>query len=323
MAMPYHHAVAVVALAGPANYMSGTGIQPLRVLGDGARDLALHYAMRALPTEVCSDLGARLGLSIGRRDHPLAEARSRLILPHLRSELADPAALEAATALLWQNVGRSYAEFSVLRRIVREGRVTQSDPALLRSAIADPRPLILCFLHLGNWEVLGQQMGLLLPGRIGAIVAPPANRAHSFIVRHRRRHLPMDFFDVNHHVWRSAGMRLRQPGGVLWLAADEADAGHVFAPFFGRPPVIDGNLGKMVRLASATHARILPIYAERQPGVHFVVHTLPQIDVTADRRDTAAILEAIVQLDAQLDPIVRRLAEQWYMAIEFGYDVKA
>ncbi len=59
------------------------------------------------------------------------------------------------------------------------------------------------------------------------------------------------------------------------------------------------------------------------PGVRFVIHTLPQIDVVADRRDAAALLATIVQLDAQLDPIVRRLAEQWYMAIEFGYDVRA
>jgi Kdo2-lipid IVA lauroyltransferase/acyltransferase len=303
--------------------MSGTGIRTLRILADAARDLGLHYAMRALPIDVCSDLGARLGLSIGRRGHPLAEARSRLILAQLRPELDDPANLEAALTQLWQNVGRSYAEFSVLRRIVREGRVTQSDPALLHSAIADQRPLILCFLHLGNWEVLGQQIAQLLPGRIGAIVLPPANRAHSFIARHRRRHLPMDFFEVDRHVWRVAALRLRQPGGVLWLAADEAHDGRVFAPFFGRAPVTDGNLGRMIRLASTTGARILPIYLERMPGVRFLIHTLPQIDVVADHRDPAALLATIVQLDAQLDPIVRRLAEQWYMAIEFGYDVRA
>jgi Kdo2-lipid IVA lauroyltransferase/acyltransferase len=303
--------------------VSGTAIQRLRVLADQGRDLALYYGMRVLPTEICSDLGARLGLSVGRRDHPLAEARSRLVLAQLRPELADSVLMEAAMTELWRNVGRTYAEFSLLRRIVREGRVVQSNAALLHEAIADPRPLILCFLHLGNWEVLGQQMGQLLPSRIGAIVLPPANRAHSLLVRHRRRHLPMDFFEVNRHVWRVAGLRLRQPGGVLWLAGDEAHNGRVFAPFLGRAPVMDGNLGKMVRLASSTGARILPIYAERQPGVRFVVHALPQIVVVPDRRDAEGIREAVVQLDALLDPIVRRLAEQWYMAIEFGYDVKA
>jgi Kdo2-lipid IVA lauroyltransferase/acyltransferase len=303
--------------------MSGTAIQRLRLLAEEARDLALFHGLRGLPTEVCSDLGARLGQSFGRRYHPLAEARSRLALAQLRPELADPVLLETAMTELWRNAGRTYAEFSLLRRIVREGRVTQSDPALLHSVIADPRPLILCFLHLGNWEVLGQQMGQVLPGRVGTIVLPPASRAHSLLARHRRRHLPMDFFEVNRHVWRVAGLRLRQPGGVLWLAGDEAHNGRVFAPFLGRAPVMDGNLGKMVRLASSTGARILPIYAERQPGVRFVVHALPQIMVVPDRRDAEGIREAVVQLDALLDPIVRRLAEQWYMAIEFGYDVKA
>jgi lauroyl/myristoyl acyltransferase len=74
----------------------------------------------------------------------------------------------------------------------------------------------------------------------------------------------------------------------------------------------------MVRLASTTGARILPVYAERRSGARFTVHALPAIDIDADRRDAAAILESVVRLDALLDPIVRRLAEQWYMAIEFG-----
>lgn len=303
--------------------MSDLGMRRLRVLASEAKELGLHYAMRALPTEICSDIGARLGSSIGRRGHPVAAARSLAVLARLRPDLADAAALETAMTRLWQNVGRTYAEFSVLRRIVREGRVTQSDPAVLRETAADTRPLILCFLHLGNWEVLGEQMARLWPGRITAVVMPPANRAHAFIARRRRRHLPAELIEMDRHVWRVAAERLRRPGGVLWLAADEAYAGRVFAPFLGRVPTADGNLGKMVRLASTTGARILPIYAERQPGVRFVVHALPEIDVTADRRDAAALLEAVVRLDAQLDPIVRRLAEQWYMAIEFGTEFSA
>lgn len=299
--------------------MSRPDIRQLRVLAGEAKDLGLHYAMRALPTETCSDLGARLGLLIGRRGHPVAEARSRAVLAQLRPELADPAALEAAMTRLWQNVGRSYAEYSVVRRLLAEGRVTPSDPARLPAAGADPRPLILCFLHLGNWEVLGQHMVTLWPGRaFAAVVMPPANRAHALIARRRRRHLPLDLIEMDRHVWRQATEQLRRPGGVLWLAADEAHAGRVFAPFLGRTPVAHGNLGKMVRLAATTGARILPIYAERLPGVRFVVHALAEIEVAADRRDTAAILDQVVQIDALLDPIVRRLAEQWYMAIEFG-----
>ena len=97
-------------------------------------------------------------------------------------------------------------------------------------------------------------------------------------------------------------------------------AGRVHAPFFGRPPSLNGNLGKMVRLASATGARIVPVYAERRPGAHFVLHALPAMRVTADGRDRQALLDAVVKLDALLDPIVRKYSEQWYMAVEFGDD---
>jgi lauroyl/myristoyl acyltransferase len=196
--------------------------------------------------------------------------------------------------------------------------VAQGNPDLLREAARDRRPLILCFLHLGNWEVLGEQMAHLWPGRIAAVVMPPANRAHAFIARRRRRHLPADLIEMDRHVWRAAAARLREPGGVLWLAADETHAGRVGAPFLGRPPVTDGNLGKMVRLAACTGARILPIYAERHPEARFTLHALPELTVLADRRDAAGMLEAVLHLDSLLEPVVRRLAEQWYMAIEFG-----
>jgi KDO2-lipid IV(A) lauroyltransferase len=293
------------------------GAPNFRMLATEVQDLALHYAMRALPTEACSDLGARLGLLIGRRGHPAAERRSRAVLARL-CRPQDEAALEASVTRLWQNVGRSYAEFSILPRLLREGRIAPAEPALFTAECSDTSPLIVCFLHLGNWELLGARMVQALPDRATAVVLRPTNRAHALIIREQRRHLRTELLELDRHVWRHVAERLQRRGGVLWLAADEAHGGRVFAPFLGRPPSLDGNLGKMVRLASATGARIMPVYAERHPGVRFTIHALPPVRVTAERRDHAALLDAVSRLDRMIEPIIRRLAEQWYMAIEFG-----
>ena len=285
----------------------------------------MHYGMRALPTGACSALGAWFGTTLGQRGHPAAEARARALLVRLRPDLATtPAALETNLRHLWQNIGRTYAEFAVIQRIVPEGRGLICDPQRLDEAYADHRPLILCFVHLGNWEVLGQQVAahpLIYPGRpFSAVVMPPANRAHAFIAARRRATLPVELVPMGRRVWHATADTLRRPGGIVWLAADEVANGRVFAPHFGRRPRIDGNLGKIVRLAAATGARVLPMYNERIGPTRFRSHILPLLEMPRGRLDDEATRDQVMRIDSIFAPIVRRLLTQWYMAIEFGAD---
>jgi KDO2-lipid IV(A) lauroyltransferase len=289
-----------------------------------ARDLAIHYGLRLLPARSCSRIGAWLGTTLGRPAHPVEEARARHLLRVIRPDLNTPDALEAALVRLWSNIGRTFVEFSVLNRLFRSGDSKVANPAALDDIYADDRPLILCFVHLGNWEVLGQQMvdhPLIHAGRpLSAVVRPPANRAHAFIAAHRRSTLPVDLVAMSPRIWHDVMRTLKVPGGIVWLAADDADGGRVFAPFFGRAPRTDGNLGKIVRLAAATGARILPLYNERLEGTRTVSHFLPLIEVPSGRLTGDTLREQIARLDAVFDPIVRRHADQWYMAVAFGHD---
>jgi KDO2-lipid IV(A) lauroyltransferase len=261
---------------------------------------------------------------MGQRGHPNAEARARALLMRLRPDLATPETLATALDGLWENVGRTYAEFSVIHRMLPAGRSTLSDPARLDAIYADDRPLILCFVHLGNWELLGLQMAdhpRIHRGRpVVAVTMPPTNRAHALIAAHQRRVLPVDLIPMDRRIWHTIAERLRRPGGIAWLAADDVAGGRVFAPHFGRRLRLDGNLGKIVRLAAATGARILPIYSERVEGARFVSHLLPLIDVPRERRDEAVLLAHVARIDALFAPIVRRLLLQWYMAVEFAQD---
>jgi KDO2-lipid IV(A) lauroyltransferase len=286
------------------------------------RDFALHYGMRALPTAACSALGAWFGTTLGQRGHPVANQRARALLAQLRPDLAGD--LDANLRILWQNVGRTYAEFAAIQRMVPEGRDELCNVERLDEAYGTDRPLILCFVHLGNWEVLGQHVSthpLIHRGRpISAVVMPPENRAHAFIAAHRRATLPLDLVPMSRRVWHIVAETLRRPGGIVWLAGDESANGRVFAPHFGRRTRIDGNLGKIVRLAAATGARVLPIYSERIAAARFRSHILPILEMPKGRLDEATISAQVMRIDAIFAPIVRRLVTQWYMAVEFGDD---
>ena len=287
------------------------------------RDLAIFETLRLLPTEACSNLGAALGRTMGRKGSPRDDARARALLTALYPSAARDET-EAKLARLWENVGRTFAEFAVLPRMLPENRATLSDPVFLDAVYADDRPLIGCYMHLGNWELLGGH--LLAHPRIDAarpmitVMMPRGNRAHGLIAARVRRALPAQVVKMSRTVWRTVLETLRQPRSIACIAVDEIADRRVYAPHFGRRLRTNGNLGKIVRLAAQTGARIMPCYSERLPGVRFISHTLPLIEVGTARLVDEALAAKVAVLDAIYAPIVRKLIDQWYMAIEFNME---
>jgi KDO2-lipid IV(A) lauroyltransferase len=284
------------------------------------RDLSLYRVMRALPVSVVSRIGASLGPILGRRAHPAAAARAAAAMRLLRSDLAvDSDALEAAQARLWANMGRHYAEFCVLHRIVPAGRVTIDDPGTFDAIFADGRPVIVPFVHTGNWETIGIQIADRAPGRLCALAEPlPSNRVRAQIAAMQRGRVPGKVLTMDGSVWRRAVHHLKQPGGILYVAVDEYADGRVWAPSFGRALDARGNLGKLVRIAAYTGAIILPLYSERLAGATFRTHVLPSLEFPRKRKlSREEHLQYIGQLDALFGPAVLRLIEQWFALVEY------
>lgn len=286
------------------------------------RDLALHRLMQALPVETCSALGAELGLWLGQRSDRASDTRAKALLRRLQPE-ATAATIDRQALQLWRNIGRTFAEFSALPRIIAERRVTISAEAMIARIAPDPRPVIVCYAHLGNWEVLGAALSghptVAAHRRMTAVIAPPTNPARAAVAARLRGTLPVELLHIGPGVWRAVLTRLRQPYGTLFLAVDAAE-GDVDAPLFGRAPRLDGSLGKIVRLAASTGALILPVYCERLPNVRFTAHILEPCEPPATSVDTADLLQHVADLSALFDTPVRRLLDQWYMAIEFPSD---
>jgi lauroyl/myristoyl acyltransferase len=101
------------------------------------------------------------------------------------------------------------------------------------------------------------------------------------------------------------------------VAVDENAAGQVWGPLFDRPARPDGNMGKAVRLALTTNALVLPFYSERIAGARLVSRYLAPLELKGDSRDPAAVLDGVHQLNDVIEVPVRRLLDQWYMALAF------
>jgi Kdo2-lipid IVA lauroyltransferase/acyltransferase len=277
-------------------------------------DWSLYRLLQILPIDACSALGGRLSRRMGSAIHPVPDRRARALIASVRPDL-DP---DAAMLRLWDSVARTHAEFAAIGRILAAGRVSMRGEEHLARALAGGRPVIAMFLHIGNWELAAMQVAYRAPDRAVAIYDPPSSRARRQIAEAGRGIAPWRLRAMSPTVWRDAIETLSRPGGVLIAAGDEIDDGRVGAPFFGRAPFADGNLGKLARIALRTGALVAPIYTERLDGANFVTHVLPPLDFSNLPRTPDAIAQATLAMEAAIAEPVRRLIDQWYMAFEWN-----
>lgn len=282
-------------------------------------DWTLHRAMSGMPTTWCSTLGARLAPAMGKRTNPADHARALRLIERLRPDwAARPDGAEAAADRLWSNIGRTFAEFAVSHRMLRQGRLSTDGIERLDAAAATGRPIVAIFPHLGNWELSEMQVGFRLPHRVAVIVAPPVSRARAAIAFEVRRKVPLAMLPMSRMVWRQALAALRTPGGCLMIAIDEKAKGRVWGPSLGRPCEVEGNLGKAVRLALTTKAIVVPFYNERLPGARFITHVLPPLELDGAANDPRAVAAGVQRLDAVMTEPIVRLLDQWFMALSFA-----
>ncbi len=295
----------------------------------GARLMALHEAMRVLPTGAVSAIGGRLGRLAGPRLHAAAGRRARATLRRLRPDLAaDEAALDQAVARMWEALGRSYAEFSVEDRLWPRGQVSVTGQEhAARRRPGDP-PLIVAGLHLGNWELVPMVLGYL-GHHVADVYQPQRNRFEDRIAERTRLRAASQVKEASGAELTLLSpsptvgadlLRALQSGAAVMMYVDEYVGGRVHAPAFGRPVRSDGNLGRAVRLARLAGATVVPAYVERLPGPRYAVHFLPPVPLrrTADRK--ADLLANVAALDAAVTGPVLRHIEQWFMLPDFRAD---
>lgn len=285
---------------------------PKRHAAVAGKSLVLfHAVLGLLPIDVCSALGDRVGRLFAGRNR-VRDERVRHNLAALRPDLRAPAALEATVRRYWSNAGRTMTEFSVVQRLLHANRMEVVGLEHLVAAREAGRPRICLLLHLGNFEMAGTRLVDL--GESSAqvtqrLVNPYRDRTLNRVRRSYADKLippgPKAGFQM---------LRILKGNGAISMAGDEYVGGELFAPSFGRPVRLDGNLARAVRLAKLTDAVICPYYCSRLKGAHFRLEVLPPVplDFESDfpRR-------AVEQLDAAITPVIVAHLDQWLMLDNF------
>ncbi len=276
--------------------------------GDRVQAALAHivlFLVRLIPIGAASAFGGWLGRSLGPRF-----GVTRIARKNLQAAFPDktPADIEAIILGMWDNLGRSFFEFAHLDHLRFTGPnphveiVGAENIARLRD---DGQPGIFVSGHLANWEI--PAWGVHSQGLdIHLIYRAPNNPLmESLFARRmpgRGELLPKGRFGAKR------ALQLLKTGEHLGILVDQKMNDGIAVPFFGRDAM---TAPAVAQFAYRLGCPVVPVHAERLGGVKFRItyHPPMQLPDTGERQ--ADILQAMTEINAQLESWIRQNPEQW------------
>lgn len=276
-----------------------------------ALDITAHFALKLLPIDVCSNLGAFLGRVVMRQKYKGAVQNMRRNLEIL---LPDKSVDEREMLITrnCENLGRLMTEFSVLKRICQsDGRISVLGlEPLLRAA--QHGPVVLVTLHLGNWEILSS-----ISRKVGvpfhSFYLPLDNPVEAWVTSRVRRQLGANLLPAG-MAGVGPALRILKEGGVVAIFCDEAFSGVIRGPLFGRPAHLKGNLALAVRLARRNNAKLAVVHTTRVGTARFECRFGDPISLPErpGMSDSESVLGDVRYLNSFVEPIMMENLHQWY-----------
>jgi len=258
---------------------------------------------RALPLAVASDVGGWFGRSVGALWPALsrrAERNLRLALPEL-----DEAALAATLRGMWDNLGRTAAEFAHLDEM-REVPVGNLEIVGREHLVGLRHGGMVFSAHLGNWEAMTpalREVGMPAHGVYRAANNPLTD---ALINRERAKYLTSLAPKGREGAKRL--LSLARQGALVGMLVDQKLNEGIAIPFFGRPAM---TAPALAQLALRYGLPVVPVRCERLGGARLRLTIYPPLaqPATGDREaDVRALMTAV---NATLESWIRERPEQW------------
>lgn len=266
--------------------------------------------LRLLPAEAAIETTGRITRFLG-----MYYPRTSLARENLRKAFPEKDAAEIETILrgMWENVGRTAAEYVWLDQIFdfddtrpEQGRFEIAGvPNFAR--LRDETGAAICFTaHTGNWEVL--PIGAAAYGlNITALFRPPNNKYLAREVLKARRtamgHLVPSRAGA---AWSLSG--ILGEGGKVGMLADQFFLKGYEVEFFGRPARANPLLAKLARMHDCP---VYPARTVRLPGGRFRIELAGPVEIPRDAKgkvDEWALTQEVTRV---MEAWIREYPEQW------------
>jgi KDO2-lipid IV(A) lauroyltransferase len=269
--------------------------------------------VRLVPVDFASALGGGVARLIGRLA-PVSRVGRRNLAAAFPEK--SPAEIAAILGGVWDNLGRTVAEYPHLGRLWDYDPFAPARPARPRIELVgaeqffemalDGRPGLIFTGHLGNWELLA--VGAQAHGLDVAVIYRPPNNPVAVELVQRLRGAAMGRMLPNTMEGAIAAMALLEAGGHLGLLIDQHFSRGVEVPFFGRPARVPVALA---RLARRFDCPVRGARVERLGGARFRITITPPIELPRSDDEAADIQATCALVTGILEGWVRERPEQW------------
>jgi KDO2-lipid IV(A) lauroyltransferase len=261
-------------------------------------------AFAALPVAWASAVGGGIGRLIGPRLGASRRALNNLrrAMPH-NSEAINRRIIGG----MWDNLGRTVAEFSHLEKICAVGskHLEIVNPSGAAELLAAKRPAMLFGGHFANWEVGSSAIHRLMGPSLLSVFRETNNPWVNRLLRHQLRSRPA--VAKGAEGGRDLVRHLRR-GGQVGMLVDQKMNDGIAVRFFGRDAM---TAPAIARLALRFGCPIVPVRIERLKGPYFRLTVQPRLEL-ADHRDTAENVAATMRhVTDVIEAWVTARPEQW------------
>ena len=261
--------------------------------------------LRALPVDTASAFGGWVGRTFGPlgEHHQVARVNLKIAFPEMSE-----AEMAPLLRKIWDNVGRTFAEFTFVDRLTPStGRTEVVGAERLEAIRQSGKPVIFVSGHLGNWEVM---MASLVQSGVKSHAAyrPTNNPYIDKRIREGRARFGVDLLSPKGKGGKDLMLSLRKGLSVAMLVDQKFNQGPE-VPFFGKPaPTMPGA----ARMAAQYDTFIQPLSIERLEGARFRLVVEDPIHLP-EGLDRDARIEAGTRLiNEQLEARIRRKPDDWF-----------
>jgi KDO2-lipid IV(A) lauroyltransferase len=281
--------------------------QKLRYGLEAAVFFAAMGLFRILGVDAASALGGLFGRQVLYRTSISNRARSNLCAAYPDKGEEE---IENITVEMWDNLGRTIAEYAHLDKFNFRGADARIEVANMDTAvrtIEQGKGILFVSGHFANWEIM--PIAATEYGLEGALVYRPLNNPYvdRWMVKQRGKRGPKEHLGKGAQGTKRIFTLLRACKSIFLLVDQKTSEG-VPAPFFGRVAM---TTPAPAALALKLGCVILPVTNERLDGARFrmMVHEPIAIEPTGDYdRDVLALTAKINEV---IERAVRYRPSQW------------
>lgn len=254
-----------------------------------------------------SALGGWLGRNVFYRTRTSQRGRDNLQKAYPEKSSAE---IEAILLEMWDNLGRTVAEYAHLDKLSMHGpdpRLQVANIEIVDKAVASGRGVMFVSGHFANWETM--PFAAAQYGVEGGEVYRPLNNPYvdRWMVRQRMANGPKDQIAKGAHGTRHIFSLLRA-GKSIFILVDQKTNEGLPAPFFGRDAM---TTPAPAALALKLNCVMLPAFNERLGGARFRLTMHEPIAFTASGDHDQDVHQLTIEITKRIEDMVRSRPSQW------------